>query len=77
MADYQAIIDAIDAAMLTFASNPHATLTIDGLGSQTFSRPEELLTVRKHYQGLLTAQQTAAGTRVPIQFIGLRPGRGL
>ena len=59
MADYQAIIDAIDAAITSWVDKP-VTLSIAGR-SITYRSLNELLEARRHYAKLAIAGRTGRG----------------
>ena len=62
MADYQAIIDAIDAAILAWVGEP-VSLSIAGR-TLTYRSLGELLEARKHYSTILRTQSGGQGFQI-------------
>lgn len=68
MADYRAILDAIDAAIERGVSGPVQIRGADGRMMTYHSLPD-LIAARKHYTALAAGQR-----RTPIGTLKLRPG---
>ncbi|NIP26664.1 MAG: hypothetical protein GWN94_19835 [Phycisphaerae bacterium] len=60
MADYQAIIDAIDSAITSWTGSPKSITAEDGR-SVTYRSLADLLNARKHYVKLAIAKRTGRG----------------
>lgn len=77
MASPTQIVDAIDTAILTFATNGgSAELDIPGVGRRKFTDLNQLKEVREYYAGLVSAADAARTLgRAPLNMVKLRPGR--
>lgn len=60
MADYQAIIDAIDAAITSWAGTPQTIAAADGR-SVTYRSLGELIAARRYYAKLAVAARVGRG----------------
>lgn len=75
MANYQAIIDAIDAALLTGVSGPGEITTPVG-GTIKYRSLDELTRTRKTYADLLSQSTNGGGRRFGLRQLQSGSARG-